>query len=85
MIVNVLDHGYVKFVDSWGSDEQIIAAARQSTTGGFVSWEPYQGHPRGDLGLLEYLYTHKHMTPFEMAGLTIEVQAPIFVFREWHR
>jgi len=24
-------------------------------------------------------------TPFEMAGLTIEVQAPIFVFREWHR
>ncbi len=25
------------------------------------------------------------MTPFEMAGMIIEVQAPIFVFREWHR
>ena len=25
------------------------------------------------------------MTPFEMAGMVIEVQAPIFVFREWHR
>lgn len=24
-------------------------------------------------------------TPFEMAGITIEVQAPIFLFREWHR
>lgn len=24
-------------------------------------------------------------TPFEMAGAIIEVQAPIFVFREWHR
>lgn len=32
-----------------------------------------------------YLYTHKHATPFEMAGMVIEVQAPIFVFREWHR
>lgn len=39
----------------------------------------------GDERLLKYLYTHKHMTPFEMAGMTIEVQAPIFVFREWHR
>jgi thymidylate synthase (FAD) len=42
------------------------------------------GH-NGDEKLLRYLYTHKHMTPFEMAGVTIEVQAPIFVFREWHR
>lgn len=40
---------------------------------------------RGDKQLLKYLYEHKHLTPFEMAGLTIEVQAPIFVFREWHR
>lgn len=39
----------------------------------------------GDEKLLKYLYDHKHMTPFEMAGLVIEVQAPIFVFREWHR
>jgi thymidylate synthase (FAD) len=39
----------------------------------------------GDEKLLRYLYTHGHMSPFEMAGATIEVQAPIFVFREWHR
>ena len=39
----------------------------------------------GDEKLLGYLWNHKHTTPFEMAGLTIEVQAPIFVFREWHR
>jgi thymidylate synthase (FAD) len=39
----------------------------------------------GDEKLLRYLWTHHHTTPFEMAGLTIEVQAPIFVFREWHR
>lgn len=41
--------------------------------------------PPGDEKLLKYLWDHSHYTPFEMAGLTIEVQAPIFVFREWHR
>lgn len=39
----------------------------------------------GDEKLLRFLYENKHSTPFEMGGLTIEVQAPIFVFREWHR
>lgn len=39
----------------------------------------------GDEKLLRYLYENKHSTPFEFAGLTIEVQAPIMVFREWHR
>lgn len=39
----------------------------------------------GDEKLLRYLWEHRHATPFEMAGLVIEVQAPIFVFREWHR
>lgn len=39
----------------------------------------------GDAKLLEFLYRNKHMTPFEMCELTVEVQAPIMVFREWHR
>jgi thymidylate synthase (FAD) len=43
------------------------------------------GEIPGDEKLLRYLYTHAHHTPFEMAGMVIEVQAPIFVFREWHR
>jgi thymidylate synthase (FAD) len=81
----LLDHGYLKFVERWGSDESIIEAARMSTDGGFVSWEPYEGHPKGDAGLLSYLWRNKHSTPFEMAGLTVEVQAPILVFRQWHR
>lgn len=44
-----------------------------------------RGTEPGDEKLLRYLYENKHMTPFEMAGLTLEAQAPIFVFREWHR
>ena len=82
-MISVLDHGYVKLIETWGSDERIVEAARMSTGKGFNGW----GTPDapGDEKLLAFLYSHKHMTPFEMGGLVIEVQAPIFVFREWHR
>ena len=123
--VKVLDHGYVTLVETWGSEERIIEAARMSTNKGFQGWGddlmlecPEHGqlesdYRKGDIAifasgecicmkchkivtktakrgtgderLLRYLYTHGHMTPFEMSGMTIEVQAPIFVFREWHR
>ncbi len=82
-MTQVLDHGYVRLVETWGSDARIIEAARMSTGKGFLGW----GAPDapGDEKLLAYLYNNKHSTPFEMAGLVIEVKAPIFVFREWHR
>ncbi len=83
--IGLLDHGYLEVVDVWGSEERIIESARMSTQGGFVSWDPYEGHPKGDAGLLAYLWRNGHSTPFEMAGLTFEVRAPIFVLREWHR
>ncbi len=81
----VLDHGYLRCITAWGSDETIIESARMSTSGGFVSWDAYEDHPKGDLGLLRYLWKNKHFTPFEMCGLTVEVKAPIFVLRQWHR
>jgi thymidylate synthase (FAD) len=74
----ILDHGYVKLVETWGSDERIIEAARMSTNKGFEGWDK-------DSKLLAYLYNNNHSTPFEMAGAVIEVKAPIFIFREWHR
>jgi len=40
---------------------------------------------RADAGLINYLCKHRHGTPFEMVTVKFEVQAPIFVFREWHR
>lgn len=77
-MTQVLDHGYVKLVETWGRDESVIEAARMSTGKGFQGWDT-------DAKLLAFLYNNKHATPFEMAGLTLEVGAPIFVFREWHR
>jgi thymidylate synthase (FAD) len=49
-----------------------------STDKGFKGWPE-------DEKLLKFLWENKHLTPFEMGGLILEVQAPIFVFREWHR
>lgn len=74
----VLDHGYIKFIRGYGSDRAVIEDARMSTMKGFRGWAR-------DSRLLEYLYTHKHMTPFEGSGATFEIKAPILVFREWHR
>ena len=123
MKINVLDHGFVRLVETWGKGDAgvpeagIIEAARQSTQGAFRSWAPYKmceacgawtlditgvyddpcfknvgvhewkTYPRGDVGLLSFLFNNKppHATPFEFAGLVLEVKAPIFVFREWHR
>jgi thymidylate synthase (FAD) len=128
--INVLDHGYVRCIEAWGSGEYgrlvrhsdvvereqeagIIEAARQSTQGSFRGWngecicgltavnqsKTKLGIPisetdvhdrdcrynKGDENLLKFLYSNKHFTPFEFAGMIIEVQAPIFVFREWQR
>jgi thymidylate synthase (FAD) len=104
--IDLLDHGYVSLIESWGADARIIEAARMSTAKGFIGWGPQpcktcvpafgqtvestcpeccgRGVP-GDEKLLRFLWENKHATPFEFGGLVIEVQAPIFVFREWHR
>lgn len=37
----VLDHGYVDFIESWGSDETVICSARMSTNKGFQGWGPF--------------------------------------------
>lgn len=76
--MRVHDHGYVRLVEAWGSDEGIVAAARMSTDGAFRGWPE-------DERLLARLWRDKHTSPFEQAGLSIEVRAPIFVVREWQR
>ena len=44
-----------------------------------------KGKIAGDINLLRRLWVKKHATPFEMAGMIVEVAAPIMVFREWVR
>lgn len=49
--------------------------------GGACECEP----KAGDEKLLAFLWNNRHTTPFEQCCLSIEVQAPLMVFREWHR
>lgn len=77
----VLDHGFVRLVDFMGSDISVVRAARVSYD---AAWRA--GEDEGsDAKLINYLWKHKHTTPFEAVTLTFEVKAPIFVFRQWHR
>lgn len=75
--------GYCKLIKTWGSDADIIAAARMSTDGAFRGW----GTPEapGDEKLLRYLWEHQHSSVFEFAGAEFEFQVPVFVLRQIHR
>lgn len=79
--IDLLDHGFVRMVDSMGGDISIVRAARVSYD---AAWRA--GADQGsDERLIRYLWKHGHTTPFEAVTLTFEVKAPIFVFRQWHR
>lgn len=75
--IPVLDHGWVRLVEWWGSEEGIIEAARESTNKGFLGWRDEHG-PR-DERLLRYLWKKKHTTPFETPGLTVRLCCPVVV------
>lgn len=79
--INVLDHGFVRLVDKMGNDLSVARAARVSYD---AAWRAGEDE-KGDAKLINYLWKHKHTTPFEAVTFTFEVKAPIFVFRQWHR
>jgi len=81
--LNVLSDGigFVRLVDSMGSDLSVVRAARVSYN---TSWRA--GENEGsDKRLINYLWKNQHTSPFEAVQFTFEVKAPIFVFRQWHR
>lgn len=67
----------VTYVDSMGDDRRIAQAARVST-GGDQSDRPHEG-------LVKRLWRDQHTSTFEHNTLTVMVEVPIFVAREWHR
>lgn len=74
----------VRLVQHVGGDAGVVAAARVSVEGA-DSARHIDADPEGAKGLIRYLMKHRHGTPFEHASMTFHVQAPIFVWREWHR
>jgi len=79
--IDVLDHGFVRLVESMGNDLSIVRAARVSYDAAWRAGEDSGSDDR----LIRYLWKNKHTTPFEAVVFQFEVKAPIFVFRQWHR
>lgn len=60
------------------SDDMVVQAAQVSVKG---ENNPDTDSPK----LINYLMSSRHGSPFEHNAFTFFVEAPIFVFREWHR
>jgi len=74
----VLDHGFVRVVDYMGNDSSVVQAAR-------VSYGAGTKKINADKGLINYLMSHRHTTPFEMCEIKFHIKLPIFVARQWIR
>lgn len=79
--IKLLDHGYVRLVDSMGNDLSVVRSARVSYD---AEWRAGEDEGK-DAKLINYLMRNRHTSPFESVTFTFEVKAPIFVFRQWHR
>lgn len=74
----VLDKGFIRIIDYMGDDVSIEQAARLSYGAGTRNVTETQG-------LLNYLMSHRHTSPFEMCEIKIHVKLPVFVMRQWIR
>lgn len=74
----VLDKGFVRMVDYYGSDSRIVQAAR-------VSYGEGTKTVSQDSALIDYLLRHQHTSPFEQVVFTFHLKMPIFVARQWVR
>jgi len=85
--VNVLDAGFVEYVDHMGSDLTVVNAARVSFNKE-SSWDGdqhFSGHIKDkklsdkDFKLIRYLAEHNHWTPFAHPQITLRIKAPISI------
>jgi thymidylate synthase (FAD) len=80
-VINVLDHGHVRLVESMGTDLSIVRNARVSYD---AEWRTGEDEGK-DAKLIHYLWKNRHTSPFEAVQFTFDIKCPIFVARQWHR
>lgn len=80
----VLDKGYVRLVNSWGTELDIANSAR-------VSYDKESklrddgSLNLNDQKLIQFLVQHKHDSTLRHCGFTFEVYAPLMVARQWYK
>ncbi|EOO20004.1 FAD-dependent thymidylate synthase [Bacillus cereus] len=76
MFINVLDKGYVRLVDTMGSDLSVVNSAR-------VSYDKESTELTDkDIRLIKFLAREGHTSPFRHATLQFEIYAPLMVARQ---
>ncbi len=95
--ITTTDDVVVKLIHEDAADAHVVSAARVSTLGeevmaeleslGLITPEQWRTKEmtQRDSGLVNYLMRDRHGSPFEHNSMTFFIQAPIFVFREFHR
>jgi thymidylate synthase (FAD) len=79
MNIDILDKGFIKYVDHMGTDLSIVNSARVSFGKQVTEIQ------KRDQKLINYLWSHEHTTPFRHAYMTFHIKAPIFVLRQWQK
>lgn len=77
--VNVLDKGYIDFLEQFGDELTIVNAARVSFGNYSEKWTKRDG------GLLRYLWRNKHMSPFRHVIIRMRIHAPEVVMRQLYK
>lgn len=72
----------VGLIDHMGSDDSVLRAMMVSTDKDGTVQEMTD---EAKAGRINFLMRNRHGTPFEHNAMTFYVEAPIVVFREWHR
>lgn len=72
----------VEHIGGYGGDWLAVDAARVSTKHSEGAG-PRPITSAADIGLIKALIRQRHKAPFQHGGITLYVEAPIFVFREW--
>ena len=70
--IDVLDKGYVRFIDNLGDDKRICESAR-------ISYKSPSKGDEQDKKLLFYLWKNHHTSPFEQCSITYNIKLPLFV------
>ena len=74
-LVPVLDYGFVEMADYYGTDLDVVRAARVSYSAGTTA-------VRDDRSLIRYMMGNNHTSPFERLTVTFRARMPLFIVHQ---
>jgi thymidylate synthase (FAD) len=76
-MIPVLDHGYVRLINNFGSDLDVVNAARVSFN------KEVSTLSDSDIKLINFLVREKHDSVLRHCVLSFEIYAPLMIARQW--